>query len=75
MAAARQPDGRECEMASHLDALTREILALGHEEQRELIRRLRLGLQIPKEEWGWLRGAEPAVAFWDNPQDAVYDRP
>ncbi len=62
-------------MGSHLDELTREILALRHDEQRELIRRLRLRLQIPKEEWGWLRAAESAVAFWDNPQDAVYDRP
>lgn len=62
-------------MASYLDELTREILALRHEEQRELIRRLRLRLQIPDEEWGWLRAAESAFDFWDNPQDAVYDRP
>ncbi len=35
------------ERASHLDELTREILALRGEEQGELMRRLRLRLYIP----------------------------
>lgn len=62
-------------MAKRLDDLTREILALPADQQRELIRRLRLRLQIPEEEWDWLKAAEPAFGFWDNPEDAVYDRP
>ena len=62
-------------MASRLDELTSVILALRHEEQRELISRLRRRLQIPDEEWSWLRAAESALDFWDNPQDAVYVRP
>lgn len=74
MHAAQPPDGRESAMASYLDELTREILAR-HEEQRELIRRLRLRLQIPDNEWGWLRAAESACDWWDNPPDAVYDQP
>ncbi|MGC8487288.1 MAG: hypothetical protein ACP5QO_03570 [Clostridia bacterium] len=61
-------------MAKHLDDLTREILALPHQEQRELLRRLRLRLHIPDEEWGWLKANESAFAFWDNPEDGVYHR-
>lgn len=61
-------------MARQLDELTQEILALRHGEQRELIRRLRLRLQIPDEEWGWLGAVESAFEFWDNAEDAVYDR-
>lgn len=75
MDSAQSPEGRENGMASRLDELTSVILALRHEEQRELISRLRRRLQIPGEEWSWLRAAESALDFWDNPQDAVYVRP
>lgn len=71
---AQSPEGRESAMASRLDELTSEILALRPEEQRELISRLRRRLEIPDEEWSWLRAAESAFDFWDNTQDAVYDR-
>jgi len=28
---------------------------------------------ISEEDLAWMRLAEPAFAFWDNPDDAVYD--
>lgn len=27
-----------------------------------------------KDELAWLKAAEPSFAFWDNDEDAVYDR-
>jgi hypothetical protein len=41
--------------------------------QQELLTRLPSVLAISDDELAWLRLAEDAFQFWDNPEDAIYD--
>lgn len=43
------------------------------EAQQEVLTRLPSVLALSREELAWLRLAEPAFQFWDNPEDAAYD--
>ena len=43
------------------------------EAQREVLFRLQSVLALSPEELAWLHLAEPAFAFWDNPEDGAYD--
>lgn len=43
------------------------------EAQHEVLTRLPSVLSVDLEEPAWLRLAEMAFEFWDNPEDAVYD--
>jgi hypothetical protein len=50
------------------------VRKLKPEEQRKLLRDLPALLRISPEDLARLRAAERTFAFWDNPEDAVYDR-
>ena len=41
--------------------------------QREVLARLPSVLALSSEDLAWLRLAESAFEFWDNPEDAAYD--
>ena len=41
--------------------------------QVQLLRELPAHLKIAPDDVAWLKLAEPAFAFWDNPDDAAYD--
>jgi hypothetical protein len=36
-------------------------------------RALRTHLKIQLDDVAWLKAAEPAFEFWNNPEDAIYD--
>jgi hypothetical protein len=43
-------------------------------EQMQLLRALPLHLKISPEDLAWPKLAESSFEFWDNPEDAVYDK-
>ena len=43
-------------------------------EQVRLLEVLPQHLKLSPEDLAWTRLAEPAFAFWDNPEDAIYDK-
>ena len=51
--------------------------AIEHLDVREQIRLLQdlpAHLKIQPDDVAWLKAAEPAFEFWNNPEDAVYDK-
>ncbi|MBE0544868.1 MAG: hypothetical protein IH623_26310 [Verrucomicrobia bacterium] len=50
------------------------IEKLDVKEQVELLRILPQHLKISPEDLAWSRLAEPAFEFWNNPEDAIYDK-
>lgn len=51
--------------------------AIEHLDVREQIRLLQglpAHLKIQADDVAWLRAAEPAFEFWNNPEDAIYDQ-
>lgn len=44
------------------------------EEQRQLLARLPRLLGISAEDFGWLKVAESSFEFWNNDEDAIYDK-
>jgi len=42
-------------------------------EQSKLLKDLPKLLKLPAADLGWLKAAESAFGFWDNPEDEVYD--
>jgi len=56
-----------------LKALEKAVKNLDPEEQRKFLRDLP-ALIFPREDYLRLKAAEKAFSFWDNPEDAVYDR-
>lgn len=49
------------------------VRELPPEAQREVVTRLPSVLALSADEMAWLRLAESAFQFWDNPEDAAYD--
>jgi hypothetical protein len=49
------------------------LRGLPPEGQREVLARLPSALALSSEDLAWLRLAEWAFEFWDNPEDAAYD--
>jgi len=50
--------------------------AIEHLDVREQIRLLQdlpAHLKIQPNDVAWLKAAEPAFEFWNNPEDAIYD--
>lgn len=56
-----------------VEQLLGAVRDLPPEAQREVLARLPSVLALSPEELAWLRLAEPAFEFWDNPEDAAYD--
>lgn len=54
--------------------ISEAIEKLDVKEQVELLRILPQHLKISPEGLTWTRLANPAFAFWNNPDDAIYDR-
>jgi hypothetical protein len=54
--------------------ITEAIEKLDAKEQIELLRVLPERLKISPDDLAWSRLAEPAFEFWDNPEDAIYDK-
>ena len=51
--------------------------AIAHLDVREQIRLLEdlpAHLKIQPDDVAWLKAAEPAFEFWNNPEDAIYDK-
>ena len=60
-------------MSSVLE-ISEAIDKLGVKEQIELLEILPWHLKISTDGLAWSRLAEPAFQFWDNPEDAIYDK-
>ena len=54
--------------------INRAIEQLDVCDQMRLLRELPGHLKIQPEDVAWLKASEPAFEFWNNPEDAVYDR-
>jgi hypothetical protein len=50
------------------------IEQLNVRDQIHLLRELPVHLKIQADDVAWLKAAEPAFEFWNNPEDAVYDQ-
>jgi len=49
------------------------IEKLSLKDQLQLLQSLPTHLKITPEEMAWTKAAESSFAFWDNPDDAIYD--
>ena len=54
--------------------ISEAIEKLGVKEQIELLEVLPGHLKIVPDDLAWPRLAESAFEFWDNPEDAIYDK-
>jgi hypothetical protein len=54
--------------------ISEAVEKLDVKEQVELLRILPQHLKISPEDLAWTRLAEPAFEFWNNPDDAIYER-
>ena len=54
--------------------ISEAIEKLGVKEQIELLEVLPEHLKISPDDLAWPRLAEPSFVFWDNPEDAIYDK-
>jgi hypothetical protein len=54
--------------------ISQAIDKLDVKEQVELLRVLPQHLKISMDDLAWSRLSESAFEFWDNPEDAIYDR-
>lgn len=60
----------------NVDQISAAIVLLDQEEKRELRQRLPALLEVMPdelEEMGWLRLAESAFTFWDDPAEDIYN--
>jgi hypothetical protein len=58
---------------SSIRRLEKEFAGAPPEEQRLFLMRLPRLLDLDPSDVARLKAAEPAFAFWDNPDDAAYD--
>ena len=56
-----------------LKTLEKGIRELKPEEQRKFLRDLPALIRLRKEDMARLKIAETSFAFWNNPQDSIYD--
>jgi hypothetical protein len=56
-----------------LESIEKAVKKLKPEEQKKFLRDLP-ALIFDQEDLLWLKAAEKSFAFWDNPEDAVYDK-
>ena len=53
--------------------ISQAIEHLNVRDQIRLLHDLRTHLKIQPDDVAWLKAAEPAFEFWNNPEDAIYD--
>jgi len=53
--------------------ITDAIDRLSAKDQIQLLQSLSTRLKISPEDLAWTKAAESSFAFWDNPEDAIYD--
>ena len=58
---------------STVQEIAEAIEQLPVKEQVQLLSELPRHLKISADDAAWPKLAEPAFAFWDNPEDAIYD--
>ena len=58
---------------STVQEIAEAIEQLPVKEQMQLLNELPRHLKISADDAAWPKLAEPAFAFWDNPDDAIYD--
>jgi hypothetical protein len=61
-------------MRLSLKQLEATIRTAPAEEQRQFLAQLPKMLNLPAGDLGFLKASEKSFAFWDNPDDAIYDR-
>ena len=54
--------------------ITDAIEKLSAKDQLQLLQSLSTRLKISPEDLAWTKAAESSFAFWDNPDDAIYDK-
>jgi hypothetical protein len=59
---------------STVDEISEAIEKLDVKDQVKLLQALPQHLKISPDDLAWPKLAEPAFAFWDNPEDAIYDK-
>jgi len=61
-------------ISTKVEEIEQSIKELTVEEQKKLLSDLPSVLQIPEKDLAFLKLAEESFEFWDNPEDAIYDR-
>jgi hypothetical protein len=56
-----------------VDEILGAVRDLSPEAQHEVLMRLPSAPSVSPDDRAWLRLAEEAFQFWDNPEDAAYD--
>jgi hypothetical protein len=59
---------------STIQEIGEAIQQLDVRDQVQLLRELPSHLKIQPDDVAWLKAAEPAFEFWNNPEDAIYDQ-
>jgi hypothetical protein len=59
---------------STVEEIEKAIEKLDVKEQLKLLQELPAHLKISPDDVAWLKLAESAFGFWDNPEDAIYDK-
>jgi len=76
--ATAEVDVEERITMSSLSPRVRQVVQIIQEfkirERDQFLHLLPTVLNISSEDYGWLRASESAFEFWDNEEDAVYDR-
>jgi hypothetical protein len=58
---------------STVQEISQAIEHLNVRDQMRLLHDLPAHLKIQPDDVAWLKAAEPAFEFWNNPEDAIYD--
>jgi hypothetical protein len=59
---------------STIAEITEAIEQLDVRQQVRLLSELPAHLKIKPEDLAWLRASESSFDFWENPEDAIYDK-
>jgi hypothetical protein len=59
---------------STIQEISEAIEQLDVPDQVRLLHQLPAHLKIQLDDVAWLKAAEPAFDFWNNPDDAIYDQ-
>ncbi len=60
--------------SSLIETIERELVQAPPAQKRKMLAKLSRLLKISPNDIAWLKLAEPSFEFWDNPEDAIYDK-